>query len=59
MLASYVKRIEAPDFVSRTSISTVSLLSLNYRFSPMLSVLGEVKKEADGSIVEPKLACME
>lgn len=50
--------METPDFVSRTSISSMSLLSPNYRLRLMLSVLREVKKDIYGIIVEHKLAYM-
>lgn len=52
------KIMETPDFVSRTSISSMSLLSLNYRLRLMLSVLREAKKDTSGIIVEHKLAYM-
>lgn len=50
--------METPDFVSRTSISSVSLLSPKYRLRLMLSVLREVKKDIYGTIMEHKLGYM-
>lgn len=50
--------METPDFVPKTSIFVVSLLSPSYRLRIMLSVPGEVKKESFGTIVESKIAYM-